>query len=275
MNLKPPVWTWEIPAYFFIGGVAGVAAAMAGVYSIAGDDAALVRDARWVAAAGAVVSPMLLVSDLGRPERFLNMLRVFKHRSPMSIGVWGLVAFSAAVFSSIVVEWSRGPSDSSVVTALAGALDALCIVLGLLLATYTGVLIGVTSVPVWARHVRLLPMHFGASSLGAGVAVLELMGHRTPALNLIAMAAAIVETGIGVRLEMRRELSSSALGKGAASLLTRLGDLGSGPVSLLLRLGAPAWGPARQLAAVAAIAGSVFTRYGWLAAGRQSTGVRS
>lgn len=273
MGVKPPVWTWEIPAYFVVGGIAGVAAAIAGVAAIAGGDDTLVRDARWVAAAGAAVSPMLLVSDLGRPERFLNMLRVFKHRSPMSVGVWGLVVFSAAVMSAIALAWTRGPASSAVVTALAFALDLSCIVLGLLIATYTGVLIGVTSVPVWARHVRLLPLHFGASSLGAGVAVLELIGHRTPALNAIAIAAAVVETAIFARLEGRRELSSSALGKGAASVLTRLGDLCSGPVSLLFRLGASAWGPARIVAAVASIAGSIFTRYGWLAAGRQ--GVRS
>jgi formate-dependent nitrite reductase membrane component NrfD len=268
MSLKPPVWTWEIPAYFVVGGIAGVSAAIAGVAAIAGGDATLVRDARWVAAAGAALSPMLLISDLGRPERFLNMLRVFKRRSPMSVGVWGLVGFSAVVFSAIALAWWDGPGLSP----LAVVLDVLCIAFGLLLATYTGVLIGVTSVPVWARHAPLLPVHFGASSLGAGVAVLELVGHRIAPLNLIAIVAAIVETGIFARLEARRELTSSALGKGAASVLTRIGDLCSGPVSLLLRLGAPVWGPARVVAALAALAGSICTRYGWLAAGRQSAG---
>ena len=272
MSLKPPVWTWEIPTYFFVGGVAGVAAAIAGVSSISGGDAALVRDARWVAAAGAALSPALLISDLGRPERFLNMLRVFKRRSPMSVGVWSLVAFSGAVFASIALAWWRGPAASPALGALAIALDLIGSALGLLLATYTGVLLGVTSVPVWARHARLLPLHFGASSLGAGVAVLELVGHRTMALHAIAIVAAVVETGIGVRLEIRRELTASSLGKGAASLLTRLGDLCAGPLALILRLASPYWMAARLLAGVAAIAGSIFTRYGWLAAGRQSAG---
>ena len=266
MSVKPPVWTWEIPAYFFIGGVAGVAAVVGGVGAIAGADATLVRDARWVAAAGAAISPALLISDLGRPDRFLNMLRVFKRRSPMSVGVWSLVAFSGAVFASIALAWWRGPVASPLVGALAAVLDVLCIVFGLLLATYTGVLLGVTSVPVWARHAAILPAHFGASSLGAGVAVLELLGHRTSPLHAIAIGAAVVETVIGIRLEMRRELTSTALGKGAASVLTRLGDAGSGPVALVLRVVAPYW------AGIAAIAGAICTRYGWLAAGRQSAG---
>ncbi len=76
--LKEPVWTWEIPAYFFVGGAAGASAVLAAAAQLAGDREDLVRDARWVAAAGAALSTPLLISDLGRPERFLNMLRVFK-----------------------------------------------------------------------------------------------------------------------------------------------------------------------------------------------------
>src|SRR6187401_2428458 len=97
MALKPPVWTWEIPAYFFVGGVAGAAAVIAGLARFAGADSLLIRDAQWIAGAGAAVAPLLLISDLGRPTRFLNMLRVFKPQSPMSIGAWTLVLFSVAV----------------------------------------------------------------------------------------------------------------------------------------------------------------------------------
>src|SRR5207247_1602545 len=77
--LKPPVWTWEIPVYFFIGGLAGMAALIAWIALIFhhGD---LARAAMWVAAIGAVLSPILLTMDLGRPRLFINMLRVFKYR---------------------------------------------------------------------------------------------------------------------------------------------------------------------------------------------------
>ena len=98
--LKAPVWTWEVPAYFFVGGAAGAAALIAAVARRTGASDALVRDARWIAAAGGALSPPLLISDLGRPERFLNMLRVFKLRSPMSVGAWTLVAFSNASAAS-------------------------------------------------------------------------------------------------------------------------------------------------------------------------------
>src|SRR5262249_2063808 len=75
---KEPAWPWEIPLYFFGGGAAGAAAAVAAIANYTSADRKLVRDARWIAAAGSVISPALLISDLGRPSRFLAMLRVFK-----------------------------------------------------------------------------------------------------------------------------------------------------------------------------------------------------
>ena len=94
--LKPPVWTWEVPVYFFVGGLAGMAGVLAAAARFVGGDPSLAVTALWVAAAGAVVSASLLISDLGRPARFLNMLRVFKRRSPMSVGAWTLASFGGA-----------------------------------------------------------------------------------------------------------------------------------------------------------------------------------
>jgi formate-dependent nitrite reductase membrane component NrfD len=260
--LKPPVWTWEIPAYFFVGGVAGVAAVISGIGSLAGADAGLVRDARWVAAAGALISPALLISDLGRPGRFLNMLRVFKRRSAMSVGVWTLVAFSAVVFMSIALRL-MDPAAPRVMTAV---LDAGCVLTGLVLSTYTGVLIGATSVPVWAKNAALLPLHFGASSLGAGAATIELIGHHTAALNAMATAASIIETVVAARAPAA--LFQADAWQATPAILA--GTFLTGPIALVLRL----WGltspTARMAAGVAAIAGSMCSRYGWLAAGRQS-----
>ncbi|HEY1273107.1 MAG TPA: NrfD/PsrC family molybdoenzyme membrane anchor subunit, partial [Terriglobales bacterium] len=79
--LKEPQWTKEVPLYFFVGGAAGAAAVMGAIANYTGADPKLVRDARWIAAAGAIISPALLIADLGRPERFLAMLRVFKPQS--------------------------------------------------------------------------------------------------------------------------------------------------------------------------------------------------
>ena len=94
--LKAPVWTWEIPAYFFFGGMAGAAAPFALLSELRGDEA-LARRAWLVALAGAAASPPLLIADLGRPERFHRMLRVIKPTSPMSLGSWVLGASSTAI----------------------------------------------------------------------------------------------------------------------------------------------------------------------------------
>src|SRR6185503_16186806 len=95
--LKPPPWTWEVPLYLFAGGVAGGSAVLALAARVGGAPSPTVTTALMLALAGVLLSAALLVSDLGRPARFLHMLRVFKWRSPMSVGVWLLTAFGGAV----------------------------------------------------------------------------------------------------------------------------------------------------------------------------------
>ena len=251
--VKPPVWTWEVPLYFFTGGAAGVAAVIAAAAHFSGPAFdALARDGKWIAAIGGGISPLLLISDLGRPARFLNMLRVFKLRSPMSVGAWTLVVFSTAAIAALLPLGLI----AHVATAVAGLSGAI-------LATYTGVLIGATAIPVWSRNVDILPIHFGASGLGAAVSMLELLGHRTAAMNALGITAAVIETILMLAL-MRRGSSSGALMHGAEAL--------SGPVPLSLRvLGANV--PALRIAAAAiTLAGSMLTRFAWIAAGRRSAG---
>jgi hypothetical protein len=85
--VKEPVWKAEIPFYLFTGGVAGGASVLHGLARLTGNHR-LARSSLYIGAVADAVSPVLLVSDLGRPERFLNMLRVFKVTSPMSVGSW-------------------------------------------------------------------------------------------------------------------------------------------------------------------------------------------
>jgi hypothetical protein len=271
--LKPPVWTWEVPAYFFVGGAAGAAAVIGAIARATGADDVLVRDARWIAAAGAAASPPLLISDLGRPERFLNMLRVFKLQSPMSVGAWTLVAFShaagAAAFADLVQRATKGRVR---VQPVGDAAEMLSAATGLVLATYTGVLLGATAVPVWSRNVQLLPVQFGASSLGAAASILELMGHRHSALNRLALGAAVVETLVGLSLDTRDDAALDSRGRGHVGAITRAGGILSGPLPLVLRLFGGGSRTARHVAAVSSIAGSLLTRIGWIAAGRASAG---
>jgi hypothetical protein len=66
--LKAPVWTWTIPAYFYVGGAAGASSLLAAALDLRGRSARrLVRRARWLGAAGDLVSAGLLIYDLGRP----------------------------------------------------------------------------------------------------------------------------------------------------------------------------------------------------------------
>lgn len=254
--LKPPVWTWEVPVYFFIGGAAGVAAVIAAAAHFSGaPSGTLARDAKWIAAIGALLSPVLLISDLGRPARFLYMLRVFKTQSPMSMGVWTLVVFSGAALAALL-PIGVFANLATVVAAATGAV----------LATYTGVLIGATAIPVWARNVDVLPIHFGASGLGAAVSILELMGHRTAAMNALGILAAAVETILIVVL-MRRGSSTGRLMHGAETL--------SGPLPLVLRLIAAHIPSLRVATALLTLAGSLLTRVAWIAAGRASAASRA
>ena len=271
--LKPPVWTWEVPAYFFVGGTAGAAALIGAVARRSGADPDLVRDARWIAAAGGALSPPLLISDLGRPERFLNMLRVFKVRSPMSVGAWTLVAFSnaaaASAFADLAHRVTRGRLTLRIVS---DASDVLSAATGLVLATYTGVLLGATSIPVWSNNARLLPLHFGASGLGSAASMLELLGHRDRALNMIGIGAALAETAFALHLALSDDEATRALHLGGAGALGRAAGALSGPVPLLLRLFASRSSNARRLAALSTIAGSILTRAAWIEAGKSSAG---
>src|SRR5262249_41551551 len=102
--LKEPQWSWEIPVYFFVGGAAGAGAVIAQAARAMGAKTELVNDARTLAAIGAMLSPALLISDLGQPSRFLNMLRVFKIQSAMSVGVFVVTGFSNAAIAAKVAQ---------------------------------------------------------------------------------------------------------------------------------------------------------------------------
>jgi formate-dependent nitrite reductase membrane component NrfD len=257
--LKPPVWTWEIPLYFFVGGAAGASAMIAVAAQLSGADESLVRDARRIAALGAVISTPLLISDLGRPERFLNMLRVFKPRSPMSVGAWTLAAFGTLTGATVLADELQRRADLPLtfVTNAAGAGAALS---GLGMATYTGVLLGATAIPVWAEHVNMLPIHFAASAVASASSLLELCGHQHRALPLLASGAAAYEV-YATREVARSGVTSTALK--AASLL-------SGPIPLALRLLGIRSKRARRAAALASLAGSLITRFAWVEAGKAS-----
>jgi formate-dependent nitrite reductase membrane component NrfD len=265
--LKEPTWTWEVPLYFFVGGAAGASAVLAAAAQLTGGDDDLIRDARWIAAGGAALSAPLLIADLGRPERFLNMLRIFKPQSPMSVGAWTLTLFGAASSAAALA----GLLSRSRPVRLAGNLAALgSAAAGLVMMTYTGVLLGVTSIPAWSENVTLLPGHFGASGLASAVSLLELRGHEEKALNALGVAAALFELAVGFTLEARRDLATEPLRHGTTGATIRLGGWFSAPIPLALRLLGLRSKKARRAAAAATLIGSLLTRFAWVEAGHAS-----
>jgi hypothetical protein len=269
--VKPPVWTWEIPLYLFFGGMGGMSAAIAfGAYLFHYVD--LVRAAMWTAAiAGALLSPILLIMDLGRPHLFLNMLRVFKHRSPMSMGAWILTAFGTCAVPGLIVfelhahQIFPGTLDE-LLSFAAGIFVFGAAIFGTLLATYTGVLIGVTAIPAWFLHRTLLPIHFGTAGIGSAAAVLELLGHRISALNFIGFYAATVETALLIWLSVAKHgAADRAIHEHGSGWLIRIGEVLNGPLALLLRFfGFIPW------AAISFLAGALISRFGWIAVGKVS-----
>jgi Polysulphide reductase, NrfD len=270
--LKPPTWTWQIPLYFFAGGLAGTSAVIALVAHVSGSNPELVRAALWIALAGALVSPPLLIADLGLPSRFLNMLRVFKLRSPMSMGAWTLVGFSSAVGLAVLCrEMILAGYGNTFLILLEWVAEFLAALSGLILASYTSVLLGATAIPVWSENRTLLPAIFLAGGVGSAVAVLELAGFLIPATQLIGIVASGVETLAALIIELRGRYVDRPLREGAVGFATRAGSVLAGPLALLLRIFWAHSPGGRYLAALSFIVGALIGRYAWIAAGRVSS----
>jgi len=268
--VRPPVWTWEIPIYFFVGGAGGMSAVIAAA-AAASDHIEIAGDAMLLGAIAAIISPILLIMDLGRPRRFLNMLRVFKPQSAMSMGAWILTLFSPCVVAGFVTlelhshHAFAGTADH-LLRLIADVMIAGAAILGALLATYTGVLIGATTIPAWFLHRVLLPIHFGTAGLGSAAALLELLGHRVPALNALGYYAAAIETVLLIWLTLNRHgAADRAVHQHEAGWLIRIAEVFTGPLAIVLRL----LGQVPFAAAVFLI-GALASRYGWLAVGRIS-----
>lgn len=268
--LKPPVWEWMIAVYFFVGGVAGMSGLVAAA-ALMKEAFGIARIAMWSAGIGAILSIVLLTADLGRPMRFIYMLRVFKYQSPMSVGSWLVAGFSAFSIPGLgFTEWDfHNALNASVIPAVhVLAIIGICgsALFGIFLATYTGALIGATAIPAWNAHRALLPFHFGMAGLGSSVAVLIAYGFPLPALMAIFFFAAGAETLVQIYLTFRRHGAvDAALHHGKSGWLMTAGETLSGPLPLILA-GLNVW----TAACIIFLLGALITRFGWLSAGRAS-----
>ena len=268
--IKKSVWCWTVPAYYYVGGLSGGAAVLGASATLLGgrDMRGLALCSRWIAAAGASVSAVLLIYDLGRPSRFLYMLRVFRPTSPMSVGSWILVAFSTAAGLAAV-------SDLVPAARRAGDLAAIAAgVLGLGLGGYTGVLVGNTVVPVWHRSHRWLPALFLASAASSAASLLQLFRLRPAELRaarLLGIAAQAADIAISKTMEHAApdDAASAPLREGLGGFLWKAGGIltaGSLICSLMPSRSA-SW---RRCAGVLGTAGALCLRFGIHYAGQRS-----
>jgi formate-dependent nitrite reductase membrane component NrfD len=196
--IKGPVWIWAVPVYFYVGGVAGAAMVLGYAAEIAGGKSLrnFAARCRWTGAIAGGVGTALLVYDLGRRERFLAMLRVFRPTSPMSVGSW-LLALAGPMAATSVLFPEFG--------AIPGIISGI---LGMPLAGYTAVLLSNTAVPVWRQSRRSLPVLFAASSMVSVASLFKLMALRPEEdaiVNRFGIVGMVAELAAGRALE--REVS--------------------------------------------------------------------
>jgi hypothetical protein len=215
--VKEPVWKPEIPIYFFTGGIAGGCSVLHGVARLTRNDR-LAKSALYIGAVAELASPALLISDLGRPERFLNMLRMFKVTSPMSVGSWILMVSSGASNTAAALE------AVGVLRPVKWAAEVVSFAAGPPLATYTGALLANTAIPVWSEARDELPWLFGASaaaSAGAAAAICTPAGSAGPARRA-AIAGVVVELGLKQAMEKRLGFVGEVYKQGEAGRFNRL-----------------------------------------------------
>jgi hypothetical protein len=266
-----PVWTWEVPLYFWFGGMASGASFVALACDVAGDEHAAAV-ARKVALGALIPSPVLLIMDLGRPLRFYNMLRIVKPRSPMSMGAWALTAFGNLAAASVGADLLGRRSAAKAI----GAANA---VVGGYLGSYTGVLLAATAVPLWARSRLFIGPIFVSTATATGAAACRLVLASTGvkpgdptrrALGRVESAAMGAELVLSTINERRLGPLAHGLEEGTAGKLykaakwtTRLG--------FTLRLGARRKGAgAHHFASVLYMLAALLFRYAWVEAGKHN-----
>ena len=266
--------TWQatdIAGYFFLGGLAGASSVLAAGAQLSGRPA-LAKPLKLGAAGAIQLSLIALVHDLGRPARFLNMLRVFKPTSPMSVGVWVLFAYAPAATAAALGELAGEGELGRRVRPLASAGTAGAALLGPAVASYTAALVANTATPAWHEGHREMPFVFvgSAASAAAGLGLLTApLSQNGPAVRLAALGAASELTAVKV-LERRVGMIAECYHEGRAGKLMRTAEA----LTVAGVAGALAFGRRSRLGAAlsgaALLAASACARFGIFEAGQAS-----
>ena len=248
--IHAPHWKWLIITYFYLGGISGASYVIATIADRLDDrsNRQIVQTARYLALASFLPCPVLLILDLGRPKRFLYMLRVLKLRSPMSLGTWGLSAFGLFVTLSAMVETSRqervsrrlGPRGAEALNR--HWISNIGTGIALFVAGYTGVLLAATAVPLWMKRPLFLGPVFLCSAFSTAAAAIEIImtvppdsdhatRHRLARLEAVALLAEMTMLGIWL---VRLGSTAEPLTLGLRGQIFRQGVVGFGMVAPMM-----------------------------------------
>lgn len=292
--IKKPHWKWEIYTYFFIGGISSASYVIASVAELFGDHESrpITRVGRYLSLATIIPSPILLILDLGRPERFHHMLRILKLRSPMSVGTWGLTCFGAFSTLSALTQAAQdglfdhfGPIKRLLLAIPSRTINFVGGAFGLFVGGYTGVLLAATAVPIWARNHLLLGPLFLASAVSTACAAINLIlsllrdtsHHTIKRLERLEAVAMGMELALILTARSRSgPVISRPIRQGRLGHIFRWGVLGTGmiaPLALQARSVLTNSAPSRfvtVLSALMTLVGGFLLRYVMIMAGHVS-----
>jgi hypothetical protein len=276
--VKPAPWGHDVAAYLFLGGVAGGSGLLAAGAQLTGRTK-LRRNARLSAMAAVLLSLVALVRDLGRPERFLNMLRTIKLTSPMSLGSWILSAFSAGMSVAAASEIDRMAGERlplgplrPVLRAVEGPAGLEAAVLAPALAAYTAVLLADTATPTWNAAHEDLPFVFvsSASLAASGLAMVTTPVSETGPARKLAVLGVLGDLTAMKLMERRMDpVAAEPLHHGTPGRMLRWSER----LVIAGGLGTLLGGRNRGVAAASGLAlltASALTRFGVFEAGLES-----
>jgi protein NrfD len=286
-SVKPSLWGGLVSGYIFVAGVGGSVLIIASAADLIGDRALapIVRNGRYIALGATVLGGPLLILDLHTPQRWYNMLRIFRKTSPMSIGTWVLISFGtlSAALSAAQFASDHGHSPSRAMQTAIKLLGVPAALAGMAMSTYTGALLSATSTPLWAAAPRRIAALFGASAMASGAATLTIaeQGHgaldTARPLDRITLVASALELFLllSLRQRFREQGVDGALNETGWGLAYDFGAMALGAGTPMLhhieRVVGPERAPRRALTvSLAVLAGGFLLRHVLLRAGNTS-----
>jgi formate-dependent nitrite reductase membrane component NrfD len=240
--LKKPHWDWNVITYLFLGGVMGGSGILAAL-ARRSEEAGLERTSRYLSIALAIACPALLISHLGRPERFLHMTRIAKLKSPMSLGVWGLIGYSGFAALNAAAQLSRDRIIPPWIERfepqpLTGAFQAL---FGGFMMAYTGVLLSATAIPIWGKGKYHVPAMSVASAISGACALNAIAlcadgngGSAQHKLEKLEACSALFELAVLLHFRSYAGSTGKPMYEGARGERLRTWTIGGGIVAPLL-----------------------------------------